>query len=72
MTGDLGYVDDEGYLFLVDLVEHTIVYGGENVYSIEVEEALQKHPAVSEAAVFGVPDEHWGEAVHGSRRLPRG
>ena len=63
-TGDLGYVDDEAYLFLVDRAKDMIVSGGENVYSTEVEEALYSHPAVLEAAVFGVPDERWGEAVH--------
>jgi long-chain acyl-CoA synthetase len=63
-TGDLGYVDEEGYLFLVDRAKDMIVTGGENVYSTEVEEALYRHPAVREAAVFGIPDERWGEAVH--------
>ena len=63
-TGDLGYLDDEAYLYLVDRAKDMIVSGGENVYSTEVEEALYSHPAVLEAAVFGVPDEHWGEAVH--------
>jgi len=63
-SGDLGYMDDEGYLFLVDRSKDMIVSGGENVYSTEVEEVLYRHPAVLEAAVFGVPDEHWGEAVH--------
>ncbi len=63
-TGDLGYLDDEGYLFLVDRSKDMIVTGAENVYSTEVEEVLYKHPAVLEAAVFGVPDERWGEAVH--------
>jgi long-chain acyl-CoA synthetase len=63
-TGDLGYQDDEGYLFLVDRAKDMIVTGGENVYSTEVEEALYAHPAVLEAAVFGVPDDRWGEAVH--------
>ncbi len=63
-TGDLGYEDDEGYLFLVDRAKDMIVTGGENVYSTEVEEALYRHPAVLEAAVFGVPDDRWGEAVH--------
>jgi long-chain acyl-CoA synthetase len=64
LTGDLGYVDEAGYLFLVDRAKDMIVTGGENVYSTEVEEALYRHPAVREAAVFGVPDERWGEAVH--------
>jgi long-chain acyl-CoA synthetase len=63
-TGDLGTMDDEGYLFLVDRSKDMIVSGGENVYSTEVEEVLYRHAAVLEAAVFGVPDDRWGEAVH--------
>ena len=63
-TGDLGRMDDEGYLFIVDRAKDMIVSGGENVYCSEVEEVLYKHPAVLEAAVFGIPDEKWGETVH--------
>ena len=63
-TGDLGSMNDQGYIFLVDRAKDMIISGGENVYSTEVEEVLYQHPAVLEAAVFGVPDKHWGEAVH--------
>lgn len=63
-SGDLGYMDDEGYVFLVDRSKDMIVSGGENVYCTEVEEVLYQHPAVLEAAAFGVPDERWGEAVY--------
>jgi long-chain acyl-CoA synthetase len=63
-TGDVGYMDEEGYVYLVDRAKDMIVTGGENVYSTEVEDALFRHEAVLEAAVFGIPDPRWGEAVH--------
>ncbi len=63
-TGDLGYMHEQGFVFLVDRAKDMIVSGGENVYCTEVEEILYQHPAVLEATVFGVPDERWGEAVH--------
>ena len=62
-TGDGGYVDEEGYLFLTDRVKDMIVSGGENVYPVEVEEALAKPPGGADVAVIGVPDERWGETV---------
>ncbi len=62
-TGDGGFIDGDGLLFLTDRVKDMIVTGGENVYPIEIEEALCEHPQVLEAAVIGLPDEHWGERV---------
>ena len=63
-SGDAAHVDADGYVYIVDRVKDMIISGGENVYSTEVENALYSHPDVFEAAVFGVPDEHWGERVH--------
>jgi acyl-CoA synthetase (AMP-forming)/AMP-acid ligase II len=62
-TGDAGYLDDRGYLYIYDRVKDMIVSGGENIYPAEVESALFGHPAVADVAVIGVPDERWGEAV---------
>jgi long-chain acyl-CoA synthetase len=63
-TGDAGHLDAEGYVYLVDRVKDMIVTGGENVYSIEVENAIASHPAVDQVAVIGIPHEVWGEQVH--------
>jgi long-chain acyl-CoA synthetase len=63
-SGDEGYLDEGGYVFLVDRVKDMIVSGGENVYSIEVENAISTHPAVAQVAVIGIPSPTWGEEVH--------
>ncbi|WP_440713304.1 long-chain-fatty-acid--CoA ligase [Gordonia sp. FQ] len=63
-TGDVGYMNDQGYVFVVDRIKDMIITGGENVYSVEVENVLAKHPAVAQAAVIGLPDDQWGERVH--------
>jgi len=63
-TGDLGYYDEEGYIYIVDRKKDMIITGGENVYPREVEEVLYQHPAVMEAAVIGIPDDYWVEKVH--------
>jgi acyl-CoA synthetase (AMP-forming)/AMP-acid ligase II len=71
-TGDMGFFDDEHFLFVADRKKDMIVSGGENIYSREVEEALVTHPAVEHAAVLGVPDARWGEAVKACVVLRRG
>jgi acyl-CoA synthetase (AMP-forming)/AMP-acid ligase II len=63
-TGDAGFLDENGYLYVVDRIKDIIITGGENVYCTEVENALASHPAISSCAVIGVPDELWGERVH--------
>jgi acyl-CoA synthetase (AMP-forming)/AMP-acid ligase II len=63
-TGDEGHLDDDGFLHLVDRVKDMIVTGGENVYSVEVENAISTHPAVAQVAVIGIPHDTWGEQVH--------
>ena len=62
-TGDIGRVDDAGFVFVEDRLKDMIISGGENIYSVEVERALTDHPAVLDAAVFGIPDDKWGESV---------
>ena len=62
-TGDVGRLDEEGYLYVVDRKKDVVITGGENVWSTEVEAALYAHPDVVEAAVIGVPDELWGEVL---------
>ena len=71
-TGDVGYLDDEGYLFIVDRLKDMIITGGFNVYSAEVEQALMQHPAVRDCAVIGLPDEKWGERVEAVVELKPG
>lgn len=71
-TGDAGYMDDEGFVFLVDRVKDMIVSGGENVYSAETENAIMNHPAVAGVVVVGIPHEKWGEQVHAEVILHEG
>jgi acyl-CoA synthetase (AMP-forming)/AMP-acid ligase II len=63
-SGDGAYMDDEGFIFIVDRMKDMIVTGGENVYSVEVENAIAQHPSVATSAVIGIPSEKWGETVH--------
>ena len=62
-TGDMGRVDDEGFVFVEDRLKDMIISGGENIYSPEIERVLAEHPAVMEVAIIGVPHEKWGETV---------
>ncbi|KAA1172300.1 long-chain-fatty-acid--CoA ligase [Marinobacter salinexigens] len=68
-TGDSGYLDDAGYLFMAGRIKDMIVSGGENVYPIEIENILSRHPNIKECAVVGVPHNKWGESVHAVVRL---
>jgi long-chain acyl-CoA synthetase len=63
-TGDAGTIDADGYVTISDRVKDMIICAGENIYSVEIENALSHHPAVAEVAVIGVPDDRWGETVH--------
>ena len=68
-TGDVGYLDERGYLFVKDRLRDVIISGGFNVYPVEVEDVLVRHPAVRECVVFGVPDAKWGERVEAALEL---
>src|SRR3954468_23163894 len=63
-TGDGGYMDEDGYVYIADRIKDMIISGGENVYSVEVENALAQHPAIAACAVIGIPSQEWGESVH--------
>lgn len=71
-TGDLGFMDEEGYLFLQDRSKDMLISGGENIYPREIEDVILRHPAVYEVAVIGVPDEKWGEAIKAIVSLKKG
>jgi long-chain acyl-CoA synthetase len=71
-TGDIGYYDEEGYIYVVDRKKDMIISGGENVYPREIEEVLYRHPAILEAAVIGIPDDYWVEKVHAVIALKKG
>jgi fatty-acyl-CoA synthase/long-chain acyl-CoA synthetase len=63
-VGDIAYRDDEGFIYICDRKKDMIISGGMNIYPAEIEAALESHPDIYEAAVFGIPNEEWGESVH--------
>ena len=63
-TGDAGFLDENGFLYVVDRLKDMVITGGENVYTIEVENAICQHPAVAMCAVIGIPSDSWGETLH--------
>jgi acyl-CoA synthetase (AMP-forming)/AMP-acid ligase II len=71
-VGDVAWIDDEGFVYICDRKRDMIISGGVNIYPAEIEDALHRHPAVEDAAVFGVPDPEWGERVHAAIQLRPG
>ena len=71
-TGDIGYVDDEGFVFITDRKKDMIIRGGENIYCVEIEERLVGHPEIADAAVYGVPHDELGEEVKATVQLEAG
>ncbi|HEY4331203.1 MAG TPA: AMP-binding protein, partial [Ilumatobacteraceae bacterium] len=71
-VGDIGYMDDEGFLYIVDRVRDMIISGGTNIYSAEIENVLHEHPAIRDVAIIGVADDDWGERVHACVQLKPG
>ncbi|MCC5859076.1 MAG: long-chain-fatty-acid--CoA ligase [Ectothiorhodospiraceae bacterium] len=72
LTGDVGYMDEDGFIYLVDRAKDMIITGGENVFSVEVENVISMHPAVLQSVVIAIPSEQWGESVHAIVRLKDG
>ena len=70
--GDIGWVDETGFVYLADRKSNTIISGGVNIYPLEIEQVMQEHPAVSDVAVFGIPDDDWGESVKAAVELRDG
>ena len=70
--GDIGWVDDDGYVFLSDRAANMIISGGVNIYPAEIEHVLIEHPAVADVGVFGIPDDEWGEQVKAAVELTEG
>jgi long-chain acyl-CoA synthetase len=71
-TGDVGRIDTDGYVYLTDRAHNMIISGGVNIYPAEIERVLEQHPAVADVAVFGIPDDEWGEAVKATIELADG
>jgi fatty-acyl-CoA synthase/long-chain acyl-CoA synthetase len=65
-VGDVAWMDEEGFVYICDRVRDMVISGGVNIYPAEIEDALHRHPAVQDVAVFGVPDDEWGERLHAS------
>ena len=70
-TGDVGLIDDRGFVFVKDRIRDVVITGGFNVYPNDVEAVLGQHPQVSECVVFGLPDDKWGESVHAAVELSK-